>query len=179
MARIKLQLGMAFYLAAISSTYAMKKDGQRNDLMAIGGADPDIPGDFTGGKYTMLEAFSFQPNSIRIPDGKGGSGDFKSCEEKNQDKDDPGAFEPGANRYQEPTKRHVGIIRDRKEKAKKDKDIPTTTEDVDDRIDAAIDASMMMSLGTCRLVIPLSESTIAKSGPFLIQDLRPASISFC
>ena len=27
-----------------------------------------------------------------IPDGKGGRGDFKSCEEKNQDKDDPGAF---------------------------------------------------------------------------------------
>jgi len=27
-----------------------------------------------------------------IPDGKGGSGDFKSCEEKNQDKNDPGAF---------------------------------------------------------------------------------------
>jgi len=76
MARIKLQLGMAFYLAAISSTYAMKKDGQRNDLMAIGGADPDIPGDFTGGKYTMMEAFSFQPNSIRIPDGKGGYHQF-------------------------------------------------------------------------------------------------------
>jgi len=33
-------------------------------------------------------------------------------------KDDPKAFEPGANRYQRPTSKHVGIIRDR-EKAKK------------------------------------------------------------
>jgi len=52
-------------------------------------------------------------------------------------KDDPGAFEPGANRYQRPTSRHVGIIKDR-EKAKKEKDT-TTTEDVDGRIDAADD----------------------------------------
>ena len=33
------------------------------------------------------------------------------------------------------------------------------------RIIAGIDASMIVSLGTCRLVIPRSESTIARSGP--------------
>ena len=32
------------------------------------------------------------------------------------------------------------------------------------RIKAGIDASIMISLGTCRLVMPLSESTIASSG---------------
>ena len=35
----------------------------------------------------------------------------------------------------------------------------------DDRIIAGIEASMITSLGTCRFVIPLSELTIAKSGP--------------
>ena len=35
----------------------------------------------------------------------------------------------------------------------------------DVRIAAGIDASMMMSLGTCRLVMPRSESTIARLGP--------------
>ena len=33
------------------------------------------------------------------------------------------------------------------------------------RIIGGIDASMMMSLGTCRLVMPRSESTIASAGP--------------
>ena len=33
------------------------------------------------------------------------------------------------------------------------------------RIAAGIEASMMTSLGTCKLVIPLSEFTIAMSGP--------------
>ena len=72
MAKMKLQLGTAFYLAAISSTYALKDKGQRSDLMTLSGADSDVPGKFDGGKYTMLEGFGFQPNSIRIPDGKGG-----------------------------------------------------------------------------------------------------------
>ena len=31
--------------------------------------------------------------------------------------------------------------------------------------DLGIEASMMMSLGTCRLVMPRSESTIANDGP--------------
>ena len=35
------------------------------------------------------------------------------------------------------------------------------------RIIGGIDASMMMSLGTCRLVMPRSESTIAERGPVL------------
>ena len=35
----------------------------------------------------------------------------------------------------------------------------------DERMAAGIEASMMTSLGTCRLVIPLSESTIARAGP--------------
>ena len=35
----------------------------------------------------------------------------------------------------------------------------------DVRIIAGIDASTMTSLGTCRLVMPLSESTIAMAGP--------------
>ena len=30
---------------------------------------------------------------------------------------------------------------------------------------AGIEASMMTSLGTCRLVMPLSESTMATAGP--------------
>ena len=34
------------------------------------------------------------------------------------------------------------------------------------RIIAGIDASTMTSLGTCRLVMPLSLSTIAIAGPF-------------
>ena len=35
----------------------------------------------------------------------------------------------------------------------------------DERIIAGIDASMITSLGTCRLVMPRSESTIASAGP--------------
>ena len=35
-----------------------------------------------------------------------------------------------------------------------------------DRIAAGIDASMITSLGTCRLVMPRSESTMASAGPF-------------
>ena len=45
------------------------------------------------------------------------------------------------------------------------------------RIIAGIDASMMMSLGTCRLVMPLSESTIARSGPDSNAASKAASIS--
>ena len=40
-----------------------------------------------------------------------------------------------------------------------------------------IDASTMMSLGTCRFVIPLSESTIASAGRFLYTAWMSASIS--
>ena len=39
------------------------------------------------------------------------------------------------------------------------------------RIIAGIEASTMVSLGTCRLVIPRSESTIARSGPRLVGRL--------
>ena len=35
----------------------------------------------------------------------------------------------------------------------------------DERIAAGIDASMITSLGTCRLVMPRSESTMASAGP--------------
>ena len=35
----------------------------------------------------------------------------------------------------------------------------------DDRIAAGIEASMITSDGTCRLVMPRSESTIASAGP--------------
>ncbi len=35
----------------------------------------------------------------------------------------------------------------------------------DERIAAGIDASMITSLGTCRFVMPRSESTIARPGP--------------
>ena len=38
----------------------------------------------------------------------------------------------------------------------------------DARIAAGIDASMMTSLGTCRFVMPLLESTIASCGPRLV-----------
>ena len=37
----------------------------------------------------------------------------------------------------------------------------------DERMAAGIDASMITSLGTCRLVIPLLESTIASGGRFV------------
>ena len=43
----------------------------------------------------------------------------------------------------------------------------------DVRIIAGIDASTITSLGTCRLVIPRLESTIASSGP----SARPCSIA--
>jgi hypothetical protein len=79
MARVKLQLGTAFYMAAIGSTYASKAirtDGQREDVMALSGADIDIRGVFTGGKHTVKDALGFQANSIRIPDGKGGYHQF-------------------------------------------------------------------------------------------------------
>ena len=35
----------------------------------------------------------------------------------------------------------------------------------DERIAAGIDASMITSRGTCRLVMPRSESTMASAGP--------------
>ena len=44
------------------------------------------------------------------------------------------------------------------------------------RIIGGIDASMMMSLGTCRLVIPRSESTIASAGPDASAALMSASM---
>ncbi len=40
------------------------------------------------------------------------------------------------------------------------------------RIEAAIEASTITSLGTCKLVMPLSESTIASSGPLGITGLN-------
>ena len=43
------------------------------------------------------------------------------------------------------------------------------------RIMAGMEASMMMSEGTCRLVIPLSESTMARSGPSAMIFSRSAS----
>ena len=42
---------------------------------------------------------------------------------------------------------------------------PRSTSVPESRIIGGIDASMMMSLGTCRLVMPRSESTIASAGP--------------
>ena len=77
MAKVKLQLGTAFYMAAIGSTYAFNKGkGQRGDPLVFGGADIDIPGKFTGGKYETMQGFGMEPNSIRIPDGKGGFHQF-------------------------------------------------------------------------------------------------------
>ena len=77
MAKVKLQLGTAFYLAALGSTYAFNKGkGQRGDPLVFGGADIDIPGRFSGGKYETMQGYGFEPNSIRIPDGKGGFHQF-------------------------------------------------------------------------------------------------------
>jgi len=77
MAKIKLQLGTSFYLAAIGSTYAFNKGkGQRGEPLIFSGADMDIPGKASGGKYEMIGGFEFQPNSIRVPDGKGGFHQF-------------------------------------------------------------------------------------------------------
>ena len=45
------------------------------------------------------------------------------------------------------------------------------------RIIAGIEASMMMSLGTWRLVMPRSESTIARLGPAAITSAIVCSIS--
>ncbi len=42
---------------------------------------------------------------------------------------------------------------------------------------AGIDASTMTSLGTCRLVMPLSESTMASSGPAASSASNDALIS--
>jgi len=72
MAKIKLQLGMTFYMAAIGSTYAMSGDSQRSEPLMIGGADIDIKGKTTGGKYEMMQGLELQPNAIRLPNGKGG-----------------------------------------------------------------------------------------------------------
>ena len=72
MARVKMQLGMAFYTAAIGATYAMSGDGQRSEPLLFSGADTDIKGKATGGKYETMQAFGFEPNSVRIPNGKGG-----------------------------------------------------------------------------------------------------------
>ena len=72
MAKVKLQLGMAFYTAAIGATYAMSGDDQRAEPLLFSGADTDIGGKATGGKYETMQAFGFEPNSIRIPNGKGG-----------------------------------------------------------------------------------------------------------
>ena len=72
MAKVKLQLGMAFYTAAIGATYAMSGDGQRAEPLLLSGADTDIGGKATGGKYETMQAFNMEPNSIRIPNGKGG-----------------------------------------------------------------------------------------------------------
>ena len=61
-ARMKLQLGTMFYLATASAGYY----GNAKDLYQIGGADIDIPGKFTGGKYTVQKGFNFQPNQLRF-----------------------------------------------------------------------------------------------------------------
>ncbi len=45
------------------------------------------------------------------------------------------------------------------------------------RIIAGMEASTMMSLGTCRLVMPLSESTMAIAGPAAIAAAMSASIA--
>ncbi len=42
---------------------------------------------------------------------------------------------------------------------------------------AGMDASMMTSEGTCRLVMPLSESTMASSGPSASSASKDALIS--
>ena len=49
----------------------------------------------------------------------------------------------------------------------------------DVRIMAGIDASTMTSEGTCRFVIPFSEFTIAKAGPFSMAWFMESSISDC
>ena len=61
-ARMKLQLGTMFYLATASAGYY----GNSKELFEIGGSDIDIPGKFTGGKYTVQKGFNFQPNQLRI-----------------------------------------------------------------------------------------------------------------
>ena len=45
------------------------------------------------------------------------------------------------------------------------------------RIAAGIDASLITSLGTCRLVMPLLESTIASGGRVAYTACRSASIA--
>ena len=45
------------------------------------------------------------------------------------------------------------------------------------RIIGGMDASMMMSLGTCRLVMPRSESTMASAGPVSSAAATSASIA--
>ena len=47
------------------------------------------------------------------------------------------------------------------------------------RIAAGIEASMITSLGTCRLVMPRSESTIAIDGPAAIAASTAALASGC
>ena len=49
----------------------------------------------------------------------------------------------------------------------------------DVRIAAGIDASMITSLGTCRLVMPRSESTIAIDGPAAIAACTALVASGC
>jgi len=78
MAKIKYQLGLMFYTASIGSTVAFKaarSDGQRSEPLLIGGADIDIKNKGFS-KQTKKDAFGFQANSIRIPDGKGGFHQF-------------------------------------------------------------------------------------------------------
>ena len=67
-ARMKLELGTMFYLATASAGYF----GNATDTLQIGGADVNIPGKFTGGKYMTQKGLNFQPNQIRFQydDGK-------------------------------------------------------------------------------------------------------------
>jgi len=62
LARMRLQLGSMFYLATASAGYY----GNSKELFQIGGSDLDIPGKFTGGKYTLQKGFNFQPNQLRL-----------------------------------------------------------------------------------------------------------------
>jgi hypothetical protein len=62
LARMRLQLGTMFYLATASAGYY----GNSKELFQIGGSDLDIPGKFTGGKYTLQKGFNFQPNQLRL-----------------------------------------------------------------------------------------------------------------
>ena len=60
MAKTRLQLGYMFYTAMGTAGY----------FGGASGSDINIPGKATGGKYELMKAFGYQPNSLRIPIGE-------------------------------------------------------------------------------------------------------------